>query len=224
MLYNKELSLDEIKSNYESLLQIIELFKDNKDRYEKIIQLYTDLEEQIAMAPASSLKQFHGSYPGGYVVHILNVIKFSTKIYGFWESMGGRINDFTQEELVFSAMFHDLGKIGEKGTDYYIKNESEWHRENQGKLYNINPALKNMPHSERSLYMLQKYGITVSDNEYIAIRSHDGPGVDLNKTYWDPHFDKSRDFRNNLPIIIHMADFMAYRIEMEQEGILDFEN
>ena len=38
---------------------------------------------------------------------------------------------FTQEELLFAAMHHDLGKLGDGTKPYYLPQDSEWHRKNK---------------------------------------------------------------------------------------------
>ena len=38
-------------------------------------------------------------------------------------------------------MHHDLGKVGDMEQDYYVPNPSEWHRINQGKIYDFNKNL-----------------------------------------------------------------------------------
>ena len=52
--------------------------------------------------------------------------------------MNGATINFTDEELIFAAMHHDLGKVGDElGNEFYTPNESEWHIKNQGKIYNV---------------------------------------------------------------------------------------
>jgi len=216
--FNINLTVEQLEQNYNKLLSYVDMF--NGKRKELILNMYDDLANQIAVAPASTMKQFHGCYPGGYVEHVLSVITVSIEMYKLWKRMGANMGGYTQEELIFSAMFHDLGKIGDKDVDFYVKNTSEWHRKNQGKLYTNNDKLKFMLHEHRSIYLLQKYGITFSANEYLAIMNHNGPFTEKDKVYWNLGIDKSKEFSNNLPIILHYADFMSYRIEVEKEGII----
>ena len=61
---------------------------------------------------------------GGYVEHVLHVTDCALKIKKLWESDGAKI-DFTDEEMIFSALHHDLGKVGDLEHDYYIPCESE---------------------------------------------------------------------------------------------------
>ena len=43
--------------------------------------------------------------------HINRVVEGSLRLYDMWEEMGCDMTTFTKEELVFSAINHDLGKI-----------------------------------------------------------------------------------------------------------------
>ena len=65
--------------------------------------------------------------------------------------------DYTEKEVIFCAMHHDLGKIGDLKNEYYIPNESEWHRKNQGKIYNHNDKLHYMNVTDRTFWLLQHF-------------------------------------------------------------------
>ena len=131
----KKLSAEQIQNNWNKLLDTIHGFIDD-DRKENLLKMYEDLEGRMMFAPASGKGHFHNAMPGGYVEHILHIIRFSLQVKEVWENNGANIN-FTDEELVFAAMHHDLGKVGDMDNDYYIPNTSEWHRINQGKIYNV---------------------------------------------------------------------------------------
>ena len=53
------------------------------------------------------------------------------------QSLGARI-DFTDDELMFSALNHDLGKLGSLDGEQYQPNDSDQHVKNQGKIYKMN--------------------------------------------------------------------------------------
>jgi len=127
--------------------------------------------------------------------------------------MGAAIN-YTEEELVFAAINHDLGKMGTEEAEQYLPNDSEWHRKNLGKIYKYNSANPFMPVPDRSLFLLQQRGIVVSFNEYLGIKLHDGLYDEGNKPYYISH-SKDSKLKTNLPILLHHADHMASRIEYE---------
>ena len=115
----KQLTEQQIQDNWLELRQIInDTFEG--ERLAKLNKMYDELEDRMVVAPASAKKAFHNAMVGGYVEHILHVIKMSQQLKDVWVSNGATIN-FTDEELIFAAMHHDLGKIGDlEGNDYYI--------------------------------------------------------------------------------------------------------
>lgn len=209
-----KLTANEIVSNWEKLLSIIET-KLESPRNQLLLNLYNKYADRISVAPASGSITYHSCLPGGYVAHILNVLDCGMKVGKLWLDMGAE-KSWTMDELIFSLMHHDFGKIGTDIGPYYIENTSEWHRKNQGKLYVHNPKLQYMSVPDMGLFMLQSNGISVTENEYLAIKLHDGLYDDGNKPYFMA-FDDSKKLKSNLPLILHQADFMAYRIEYEQE-------
>lgn len=214
---NVILSEQQLINNYNELLSYVEFFEDN-NRVSKIYRLFEELSQQIIIAPASAYKNHHGAYIGGFVIHTLNVIKNSIALYKTWRDSGATVSNFTYSELLFSAMFHDIGKIGLKDKDYYIFETNEWWREKKGRIYNYNTELDFMLHEDRSLYLLQLYELVLTPTEWIAIKTHNGNYVDSNKAYTNLQINKELEFKTSLPIILHHADFMSCRIESEIEG------
>ena len=210
------LSAEQIQANLEKFYAFIETYI-AEPRTTKLLALYQPQEELLAFAPASSKASFHNSFPGGYVDHVNRVIECALKQRVLWEEMGATIN-FTDEELVFAALNHDLGKLGIGGKPRYIPNDSEWHIKNQGANYKPNAALPFLPVQDNSLFILQSEGISVTLNEYIAIRIHDGLYDESNKPYLISGQNESK-LRTSLPYILHQADLMASRIEWEKEWL-----
>ena len=70
----------------------------------------------------------------------------------------GNLN-FTTEEVIFAALHHDLGKVGDMENDYYIPQESEWHRKNRGEIFTHNGALQYMTVTDRAIFLLNQFQI-----------------------------------------------------------------
>ena len=203
---------EELKSNFEALMAIIEDHITG-DRKDQLLKLYRDHEERIMLMPASGTAHYHNCFIGGYVDHVLRVVKCAQLQKGIWQEMKATIN-YTDEELVFAAINHDLGKIGSEDAEQYIHNPSDWHRKNQGKLYTNNPINAFMTVPDRGIKLLTDRGIKISDNEWFGIKLHDGMYEEANKAYyisWNP----DSALRTNLPYVLHQADMMASRIEKE---------
>ena len=209
----KKLTAEQMQLNWESLMDIIEKYIGD-DRKENLLKMYEDFEERMIMSPASGKEHFHNAMPGGYVEHILHVIKFSLQLYKLWEKNGAEIN-FTDEELVFAAMHHDLGKVGDLEHTYYAPQDSDWHRMNRGEIYKQNPDIQYMKVPDRALWLLQHYSVKVTDKEYIGIKLTDGLYDEANKSYL-MNYNPDWALRSNLPYILHQADMMATHIEYDQ--------
>lgn len=202
-------SEEKIQKDYEKFMEYI-----NADpRAEQLKPMYDVLQDQLTLAPASGKTYFHNAFPGGYLDHILRVTETALKIASLYKSMEGDIN-FTKQELIFAALHHDLGKLGnpEEGP-YYVDQDSDWHRK-RGELYKQNENLQYFKAPERGLFLLQKYGVQVTQNEWLAIKISDGLYDEGNKSYlvnFAPYAMKT-----NLPYIIHWADHIASRVENDQ--------
>jgi hypothetical protein len=203
---------EQLEENYNKFLSYIDKYITG-DRKDRLKQLYLDHAERIMLMPAASVDHHHNTFPGGYVDHVMRVMDCALKVKNLWAECGAYIN-YTDEELIFAAMNHDLGKIGTEEAEQYLPNDSEWHRKNLGKMYKHNSVNPFMTVPDRGLFLLQARGIPVSFNEYLGIKLHDGLYEDSNKPYYISNARESK-LRTNLPIILHHADHMAARIEFE---------
>ena len=125
------------------------------------------------------------------------------------------VTDVLKNVLVFAALHHDLGKVGDLDNDYNIPQDSDWHRTNRGEIYKHNPDLQYMKVPDRGLWLLQHYGGKVTDKEYIGIKLTDGLYDEANTAYlksYNPDFN----LRSNMAYILHQADMMATHIEFDQ--------
>lgn len=208
-----QLTVEQLTDNYEKFLQIIDDYITG-ERRDQLRQLYLEHQERVMLMPASSKEHHHSAYPGGYVTHVINVVNTALKMTDLWKAQGADI-DFTIEELVFAAINHDLGKIGDEDNEMYIPQDSDWHRKNQGALYKMNPLPDFMLIPDRSLFLLQQRGIKVSLKEWFGIKLHDGLYDEANKPYYIA-YDKNARLRSNLPYILHQADSLAAKLEYDQ--------
>lgn len=206
------LSAEQIQNNWEKHLRIVDTFITG-DRKEKLKALYVSFADEMIMAPASGRPSFHNAFPGGYVDHVNRVVHCALKTKALWQEMGATI-DFTDEELVFAALNHDLGKLGAEGKPYYLQQTDKWRQDKLGELYTHNSDLSYMLIQDRSLFTLQQNGIQVNEKEYLAIKLHDGLYDDVNKPYY-LSLNPDSKLRTNLVYILHQADFLASKIEYD---------
>ena len=208
-----KLTEEQLLQNWNDLMQVIDKNFEG-ERKEKLKVMYESLQERMMYAPASSKEHFHNCFIGGYVDHVLRVVKCAEQTYMLWKGMGSNCDGYTMEELFFAALNHDLGKVGDLDGDAYIPNPSEWHRKNQGALYIPNPETPFSMVPDRGLFLLNHFGIKYSFNEYLGIKLHDGMYDDSNKPYFVSYNPSSR-LQINLPYVLHHADMMASQIEYE---------
>ena len=168
----------------------------------------------MSVAPASGKADYHNAMVGGYVEHVLHVTDCALQLKKLWESNGAMIN-FTDEELVFAALHHDLGKVGDLSEDYYTPNDSDWHRKNQGLIYKHNGKLHFMTVTDRGIFLLQHFGVKMTENEYLGLRLTDGMYEEANKSYYIS-YSKDRQLKTNIAYILHQADMMASKIENDE--------
>ena len=219
--YISKYSFEELQENFNKLNStILDYFKSTNDEYwidkaNKLIKLHEDLADKVMLAPASSSPSLHAAYIGGYVIHTLNVIKASILTYKLWKHMGINVNDTMLHELVFCAATHDLGKVGNLSEDYYVQETSKWHIEHQLKYFKKNIQIPFMRLQDRTLWLLQKYQIDLSENEYITILVHDGLFDEGNKTYYT-QYEANQKFTTSVPYMLHHADMLSTRLEFEQ--------
>jgi hypothetical protein len=206
--YNEE----QLEANYNKFIAAItKVF--SGDRLEKLLHMYSpdELGNELAMAPASGKLNFHSAYPGGYIDHVMNVATNAYKIKKMFEASGGIIN-FTDEELLFAAFHHDLGKLGDGKEPYYLPQTSEWHQKNKKEYFTHNPKLQYFDVTDRAFWLLNQYGIKYTQKEQLGIHMADGLYNDATKKYFIS-YNEDFQVKTDLPYILHWADHMSTRIE-----------
>jgi len=210
-----KLTAEQLQDNFNKLIKYIDTHFTG-ERKDQLLKLYTDHQERLMLMPASGNINYHNCFPGGYVDHVIRVMDMAIVVNDMWKSFGANINH-TQEELLFAALNHDLGKIGTEEAEQYIPNPSDWHRKNQGKEYTNNPINSFMTVPDRSLKLLADRNIFVSENEWYGIKLHDGMYEEANKPYFI-NYNPESALRTNLPYILHQADMMASKVEKDIMG------
>jgi hypothetical protein len=214
------LTAEQIQSNWETFNYNIEKFITG-DRKQQLLDFYKKYEERVILMPASHKKEYHSAFPGGYVDHVNRVVRCTIKQYELWKDEGVDTTTFTIEELLFSAINHDLGKMGDSEHEAYIPQTDKWRQEKLGEDYTFNKKLAFASVPDRGLFLLQEHGIKYTFNEMIGIQTHDGLYDVANDKYLKGYMVEQKP-RSSLPFILHQADMMAARIEFEIEWLPKF--
>ena len=82
-------------------------------------------------------------------------------------------------------------------------------------MYTHNPKLQYFDVTDRSFYLLQKYGVEFNEKEQLGIMLADGLYNEATKKYWIS-YNQDFQLRTDLPYIIHTADLLASRQEYSQ--------
>ena len=192
-------------------------------RKEKLLEFYSKFEDRLVLMPASHKKEYHNAFPGGYIEHVNRVVECALKQYDLWESEGCDMSTFTKEELVFSAINHDLGKMGDEIHESYLPQTDKWRKEKLGEDYMHNKEIAFAAVPDRGLFLLQQHDVKYTFNEMVAIQTHDGLYDVANEKYLKSYMPETKP-RTALPFILHFADMMAARIEFEREWLPKFKN
>jgi len=211
------LTAEQIQGNWDTFTSNIETHITG-DRKQALLDFYNKYQERIMLMPAAHKKEYHNSFPGGYVEHVNRVVRCALKQAKLWEEEGCDMSTFTTEELVFAAINHDLGKMGDEDNESYIPQTDKWRREKLGEDYMFNKQVPFSSVPDRGLFMLQSHGVIYTFNEMLAIQTHDGLYDVANEKYLKAYMPEQKP-RTSLPFILHQADLMAARIEFEREWL-----
>jgi hypothetical protein len=127
------------------------------------------LGDAFIIAPASTMKSLHNAFPGGLMDHIILTTKYAVELN---LTLPERLR-VSNESLIKVCFLHQIGK-----TFIYKMCESEWHRTNQGKMYEFKDDMVSMRVGERSAYYALTYGVELSEEEYQSIINYDKPEDD----------------------------------------------
>ena len=170
----------------------------NKEKFDKTNETYSILTkelldylgEDLYSSPASNMESMYNAFPGGLVDYILRVTKYGINLNDILPD-----NQKVDKSSIIKVCFlHQLGKVR-----LYKFCESEWHRKNQGKMYEFNEDLVSMRVSERSAYYTMKFGVDLTEEEYQSIVNYDKTDDDK----------QSKWYGSTLSTILRMANELA---------------
>lgn len=161
--------------------EIVNKYMADDPRHDSVLHMLTKMmvpgmaaEMRFDQAPASTYRDWHGCFPGGLAVHSINVTRV---LFRFNKSLDANV---PLSSCVMVGLFHDVGKCGNAVEPYYQPQAERWRREKRGQIYQRNPNLK-LPHQFLSLFLLQRYGVELLQDEHIAIAGHNGLYTDTGK-------------------------------------------
>ena len=183
---------------------------------EGIEDLIEALEEMgFFTAPASA--NHHLNVEGGLLEHSLNTCKAALAIYEGLKPLDASIEkEVRRDSIILSSLLHDVCK-----SDIY-KRSVKKRKNNVGQWEDVegySVSYKNFPmgHGEKSVILLLCNGLSLYDDEMLAIRWHMGAwGINMNSFEDQRCYDTSRKLYP-LVSIIQAADGLAASI-LERTG------
>ena len=136
-----------------------------------------DLGERLVMCPASPKLDQYGAAPGGLIEHALQVTTTMRTLNSALEM------NLSVASVIKVGLLHELGKVGNLTSRYFVEQDSSWHREKLGQMFKYNENLNKMSISHRTLWLLQHYGITLDNDEWLAIQLAAGFHFEENRFY-----------------------------------------
>jgi hypothetical protein len=160
-------------------------------------ELMSFLGTSFIQAPASTMASLHNAFEGGLIDHLLRVANYAVKINNSLPD-DERV---TQDSLLKVCFLHQIGKA-----NLYTPCTSDWHRKNQGKMYDFNDNVVSMRVSERSVYYALSHGIQFTEEEYSAI------------LMFDKTDDKMAEYHNSmLGELLKMGNTFAIKHEKREK-------
>lgn len=121
-------------------------------------------------APAST--NFHLSCDGGLLQHSLNVYRVAMRLRGqMVEMMPDMAEQLSEESVTLAALLHDVCKsnIYHKGKKFRKDENGRWE---QYDAYEVDYSRFPIGHGEKSVIMLLRLGLELTNAEILAIRWH----------------------------------------------------
>jgi len=192
------LTPEEITANFDKFRSLCEKLG---DRSESALNLVDSLGERLALCPASSRVDFHNCMVGGLVDHSLRVLSNAMKLC---KAFGWEVQ---KDSLIIGCLFHVFDEVADHEKDYYVPQDSNWHREKLGEMYKHNKDMQYMTVPDRGVWLCQHFGLKLTQAEFLAIKLNDGQYDETNAPY------KMKEPK--LADIVHTADVISTKQEKE---------
>ena len=163
---------EKLQTNWETFSKLCGRLSDDG-----INKLLETLDERLVLCPSSPRENQHGAYPGGMIEHVLQVTSNMRNLVKAYDV------DVPIASILSVGLLHDIGKVGNLEEDYFIEQDSDWHREKLGQMYKYNEDLNKMSVSHRTLWLLQHFGVTLTNDEWLAVQLAQGSHFEENRFY-----------------------------------------
>ena len=151
-------------------------------------EMITELGERLKRCPFSVSESSGGSYDGGMIDIVLRTlcnVGYRINEVGLGLNENGSVSfpllKVSNDMLMRVLLLQHISKA-----EMFIYQPEQWKR-NKGRMYEFNDDLAaNLRTGERSLYLCQRYGIKLNEEEYEAIRVIDRPDEQKGESFVSP--------------------------------------
>ena len=176
------LSDDRLNMNFIAYTKRLEKYRCYSDT------MISELGERLKRCPFSVSESGGGSYDGGMIEVVLKIlcnIAYRINELGFGDDGKGKtafpLLKVNNDMLMRVLLLQHISKA-----EMFIYQPDNWKRKN-GRFYEFNDDLQaNLRTGERSLYLCQRYGINLTEEEYEAIRIIDRPDEQKGDAFMSP--------------------------------------
>lgn len=150
---------EQIQSNWDTFCNFVE--NGSGDRSKEIASLLDSFGDRIATCPAST--------------HLESgtLVDFNLKTLKACFQMNKKFGlNLSEESMVICCLFRNLGLVGDLDADLFLP-EDGWHQE-RGMLFKYNKDLQFMKPFDRTIWILNHFGISLTQDEFLAFLSGTG--------------------------------------------------
>jgi len=163
---------DTVKNNWETYEKLCGRLSDHN-----ITSLLEHLGERLITTPNSTHDSDTGCYAGGLIQMSLEVTSNMRKISSTFDL------DIPISSILKVGLLHEIGKVGTLENNLFVEQDSDWHREKLGQCYKYNEDVVKATVPDRTLFLLQHFGVILTPDEFYAIRLSQGAQHDENRFY-----------------------------------------
>ena len=148
-------------SDSKSISKNKKIFEMTNTKYQIFTQQLVDfLGDTFYTAPASTMTSLHNAFEGGLMDHLIKVAKYAAMLNEILPEK----KRATKESVLKVSFLCEIGKVYQ-----YKPCTSEWHRKNQGKMYEFIEDNVSMRVGERSIFYALSHGVMLTEAETQAI-------------------------------------------------------
>jgi len=152
-----EITVSDIKKNWKFFSTLLNRLEDDN-----INNFIESLGQRLAISPANQIKGQYGAYAGGLIESSVKLGKSMQALNNFHG------NPCDVKSIYKVGLLHDIGRLGTMDQDFFLLQDSDWHREKLGHQFKVNYSLKTT-HLQRTLFLLSQFQVVLSEEEFTAL-------------------------------------------------------